>query len=160
MSDLRKAAELAMLDIERNAHLLGVTQAEQQILGNTPLRTTTAADCYYRLRVRKDELRAHLAAPRPEPTHPGYVIGSHWLETAYSRICAGEAEANVLRDYGLIREEAFTIGVEHLRQENERLREALEKIADSSMSMHFNAAHMAVRLQTIAQDALRREDKA
>ena len=46
---------------------------------------------------------------------------SHWLETAYSRICAGEAEANVLRDYGLIREEAFTIGVEHLRQENERL---------------------------------------
>ena len=52
----------------------------------------------------------------------------HWLETAYSRICAGEAEANVLRDYGLIREEAFTIGVEHLRQENERLREALQEI--------------------------------
>lgn len=50
---------------------------------------------------------------------------SHWLETAYSRICAGEAEANVLRDYGLIREEAFTIGVEHLRQENERLKAAL-----------------------------------
>ena len=68
------------------------------------------------------KLRAHLAAPRPEPVrHPGYVIGNHWLETAYSRICAGEAEANVLRDYGLIREEAFTIGVEHLRQENERL---------------------------------------
>ena len=53
---------------------------------------------------------------------------SHWLETAYSRICAGEAEANVLRDYGLIREEAFTIGVEHLRQENERLRGALQEI--------------------------------
>ena len=147
MSD-REAMKLAMLDIERNAHLLGVTQAEQQILGNTPLRTTTAADCYYRLRVRKDELRAHLAAPRPEPvawgvrwkntnevvnatinpqlahewrqqqvmevlplytappaaapepTHPGYILGSHWLETAYSRICAGEAEAEVLRDCG------------------------------------------------------------
>ena len=67
------------------------------------------------------------ALAAPEPTHPGYVIGSHWLESAYSRICAGEAEANVLRDYGLIREEAFTIGVEHLRQENERLREALGK---------------------------------
>jgi hypothetical protein len=42
-------------------------------------------------------------AAAPEPTHPGYVIGSHWLETAYSRICAGEAEADVLRDYGLWR---------------------------------------------------------
>lgn len=40
-----------------------------------------------------------LAAPQPEPTHPGYIIGSHWLETAYSRVCAGEAEADVLRDY-------------------------------------------------------------
>ena len=39
-------------------------------------------------------------AAAPEPTHPGYVIGSHWLETAYSRICAGEAEADVLRDCG------------------------------------------------------------
>ena len=25
---------------------------------------------------------------------------SHWLETAYSRVCAGEAEADVLRDCG------------------------------------------------------------
>ena len=43
-------------------------------------------------------LRTALAAPKQE--HPGYVIGSHWLETAYSRICAGEAEADVLRDMG------------------------------------------------------------
>ena len=43
-------------------------------------------------------LRTALAAP--PVTHPGYVIGSHWLETAYSRICAGEAEADVLRDCG------------------------------------------------------------
>ena len=42
-------------------------------------------------------------AAAPEPTHPGCIIGSHWLETAYSRICAGEAEADVLRDYGLWR---------------------------------------------------------
>ena len=60
---------------------------------------------------------------------------SHWLETAYSRICAGEAEANVLRDYGLIREEAFTIGVEHLRQENERLRGLL---TDASKAVWMN----------------------
>jgi hypothetical protein len=38
------------------------------------------------------------AAAKPEPTHPGYVIGSHWLETAYSRIAAGESEADVLTE--------------------------------------------------------------
>ena len=47
-----------------------------------------------------EALRTHLAAPKQEPKHPGYVIGSHWLETAYSRVCAGEAEADVLRDMG------------------------------------------------------------
>ena len=51
------------------------------------------------LKIRAVEaLRTHLAAPKQE--HPGYVIGSHWLETAYSRICAGESEADVLRDCG------------------------------------------------------------
>jgi len=45
-------------------------------------------------------LDAALAEPeqKPEPVHPGYVIGSHWLETAYSRIAAGEAEADVLAE--------------------------------------------------------------
>jgi hypothetical protein len=33
-----------------------------------------------------------------EPVHPGYIIGAHWLETAYSRIAAGEAEADVLAE--------------------------------------------------------------
>ena len=32
--------------------------------------------------------------------HPGYIIGNHWLETAYDRICAGEPESEVLADYG------------------------------------------------------------
>ena len=73
-------------------------------------------------------LRAALAAPRPEPVrHPGYVIGSHWLETAYSRVCAGEAEADVLRDIGLVREEAFLTGVAHLKAENEALRRDAEQ---------------------------------
>ena len=45
-------------------------------------------------------LRTALAAETPKQKHPGYVIGSHWLETAYSRICAGESEARVLRDCG------------------------------------------------------------
>jgi hypothetical protein len=56
-------------------------------------------------------------AAAPEPTHPGYIIGSHWLETAYSRICAGEAEADVLRDCGWER----VADVEALRRDAERL---------------------------------------
>jgi hypothetical protein len=43
-------------------------------------------------------LTAALAEPEPEPVHPGYIIGSHWLETAYSRIAAGEVEAEVLTE--------------------------------------------------------------
>ena len=63
-------------------------------------------------------LRTALAA---EPTkHPGYIIGSHWLETAYSRICAGEAEADVLRDYGLVR--VTDAELEALRRDAERYR--------------------------------------
>ena len=66
-----------------------------------------------------ESLRTHLAAPKQE--HPGYVIGSHWLETAYSRICAGEAEADVLRDMGWERVD------EALRRDAERWRKARAK---------------------------------
>jgi len=61
-----------------------------------------------------------LAAPAPEPEkrHPGYVIGNHWLETAYSRVCAGEAEADVLRDCGWER----VTDAEALRRDAERYR--------------------------------------
>lgn len=96
-------------------------------------------------------LRTHLAAEQPK--HPGYVIGSHWLETAYSRICAGEAEADVLRDIGLVREEAFLTGVAHLKAENERLREALESIAANACCDKCQEAAL------VARAALRREDK-
>jgi hypothetical protein len=55
-------------------------------------------------------------AAAPEPVrHPGYLIGNHWLETAYSRVCAGEAEADVLRDCGWERVD------EALRRDAERL---------------------------------------
>ena len=56
------------------------------------------AEDYDSLLADFEALRTALAAPKQE--HPGYVIGSHWLETAYSRVCAGEAEADVLRDCG------------------------------------------------------------
>ena len=57
-----------------------------------------------------------------------------------------------------LRDELRQSSIDTTRAENERLREALEKIADSSMSMHHSAAHMAVRLQTMAREALRREE--
>ena len=62
------------------------------------------------------DVLARTALAAEQPKHPGYVIGSHWLETAYSRICAGEAEADVLRDCGWERVD------EALRRENERYR--------------------------------------
>lgn len=43
------------------------------------------------------------ACGRSTKRHPGYIIGNHWLESAYERICAGEAEDDVLRDYDVFR---------------------------------------------------------
>lgn len=81
--------------------------------------------CTCGLYQRNSKTLPALAAEQPK--HPGYIIGSHWLETAYSRICAGEAEADVLRDIGLVREEAFLTGVAHLKAENEALRRDAER---------------------------------
>ena len=65
-------------------------------------------------------------AAAPEPVrHPGYIIGNHWLETAYSRVCAGEAEAEVLRDCGWQRVaniDALLRDVEALWRDAERYR--------------------------------------
>ena len=36
--------------------------------------------------------------------HPGYIIGDHWLQAAYTRVCTGETEAEVMADYGWQRE--------------------------------------------------------
>ena len=32
--------------------------------------------------------------------HKDYIIGQHWLSSAYERICAGENEQEVMKDYG------------------------------------------------------------
>jgi hypothetical protein len=54
----------------------------------------------------------------PEPVrHPGYVIGSHWFETAYERLCAGEAEDAILEDYEVVREPRLR----DLRRDAERI---------------------------------------
>jgi hypothetical protein len=36
--------------------------------------------------------------------HPGYIVGDHWLQAAYTRICTGETEDEVMTDYGWQRE--------------------------------------------------------
>lgn len=51
-------------------------------------------------------------------THPGYIIGNHWLETAYERLCAGESEDAILEDYELVREPRLR----DLRRDAERYR--------------------------------------
>lgn len=43
-----------------------------------------------------------------EERHPGYIIGYHWLEVAYQRVCAGEDEKTVLEDYGYARADQAT----------------------------------------------------
>ena len=48
---------------------------------------------------------AAIRARGEEPKrHPGYIMGEHWLQAAYTRICTGETEAEVMSDYGWRRE--------------------------------------------------------
>ena len=95
-----------------------MSDREAMKLALESLEYDTEPDAKYGINVAIEALRDRLAAP--EQTHPGYVIGSHWLETAYSRICAGEAEAEVLRDYGLVR--VTDAELEALRRDAERYR--------------------------------------
>jgi hypothetical protein len=36
--------------------------------------------------------------------HPGYVIGQHWMTWAYERICEGETEVSVMKDFRYVPE--------------------------------------------------------
>lgn len=73
------------------------------------------------------EERRQESLDRLRDRHPGYVIGSHWLETAYNRICAGEAEADVLRDYPPFA--VLTAEIERLRASIVFLRIGLNRIS-------------------------------
>jgi hypothetical protein len=57
------------------------------------------------------ELEAELAEAklRDGTSHPGYIIGVHWMTAAYGRICAGEDEQQVMSDYGYRRSFAGAI---------------------------------------------------
>lgn len=52
-----------------------------------------------------NNVAAAIRARGEEPNrHPGYIIGDHWLQAAYTRVCTGETEVEVMADYGWQRE--------------------------------------------------------
>jgi hypothetical protein len=51
-----------------------------------------------------EELERFAALVIAAQRHPGYIMGEHWLQAAYTRICTGETEAEVMADYGWQRE--------------------------------------------------------
>lgn len=52
-----------------------------------------------------EAIAADIRARGEEPKrHPGYIVGDHWLQAAYTRVCTGETEAEVMADYGWQRE--------------------------------------------------------
>jgi hypothetical protein len=69
--------------------------------------------------------------------HPGYIIGNHWLETAYERLCAGEAEDAILEDYELVREPRLR----DLRRDAERYRWGVE---NARWIRHEHEAYVAI----------------
>jgi hypothetical protein len=128
VSDLRKAAE-AVLERWDSPAWEWIKQGPTAELMAT-LRAALAAP-----RPEPEKERAEVAAPARsgvaqteeidsftpeayhEKRHPGYVIGSHWFETAYERLCAGEAEDAILEDYELAREPRLR----DLRRDAERI---------------------------------------
>ncbi|MGI9143634.1 MAG: hypothetical protein ACR2IJ_10650 [Fluviibacter sp.] len=61
--------------------------------------------------------------------HPGYIIGNHWLEAAYERICTGEEVNAVLAEYGWVR-------MEFVNAATEMEREACAKVCEEIESHH------------------------
>jgi hypothetical protein len=49
----------------------------------------------------QSDCAAAIRAKGEEPMrHPGYIIGDHWLQAAYTRVCTGEDIRQVMEDYG------------------------------------------------------------
>jgi len=44
-----------------------------------------------------DAIRARGEQPK---RHPGYIMGDHWLQAAYTRVCTGEDVRDVMAEYG------------------------------------------------------------
>ena len=50
----------------------------------------TSRSCATAIRARGEEPKRH----------PGYIVGDHWLQAAYTRVCTGEDIRQVMEDYG------------------------------------------------------------
>ena len=77
-------------ELERFAALVAAHEREQCAL----IVENCCSYCAERIRERGEE----------PMRHPGYIIGDHWLQAAYTRICTGETEDEVMADYGWQRE--------------------------------------------------------
>jgi len=47
-----------------------------------------------------EELERFAALVIAAQRHPGYIMGDHWLQAAYTRVCTGEDVRDVMAEYG------------------------------------------------------------
>lgn len=50
--------------------------------------------------ITDEELERFAALVIAAQRHPGYIMGEHWLQAAYTRVCTGEDVRDVMADYG------------------------------------------------------------
>jgi hypothetical protein len=93
------AREITDEELERFAALVAAAEREacaQLCYSYGPFDGTVSTEV---------KLARAIRARGEEPKrHPGYIMGEHWLQAAYTRICTGETEAEVMADYGWQRE--------------------------------------------------------
>ena len=89
-ADLWMTSDERIAAVERFAALVAAHEREQCAL----VVENCCSYCAERIRERGEEPKRH----------PGYIIGDHWLQAAYTRICTGETEDKVMTDYGWQRE--------------------------------------------------------
>jgi hypothetical protein len=70
-----------------------------------PVQCNISIEDITKIALKIFEAETAIRARGEEPKrHPGYIMGDHWLQAAYTRICTGETEAEVMADYGWQRE--------------------------------------------------------
>ena len=95
------ARDITDAELERFAALVAAAEREacakvcvDLVLAFAGRADLTALQCAEAIRARGEKPKRH----------PGYIVGDHWLQAAYTRICTGETEAEVMADYGWQRE--------------------------------------------------------
>lgn len=76
--------------------------------------------------------------------HPGYIIGNHWLEAAYERICTSEEIDAVLAEYGWVRMEFVNAATEMEREACARACELLV-VCDETYNAALGNAALSIR---------------